>query len=153
MFVDSSIGFIELQCVGAAYADIMGFSFTTQQIYTDEDYLLQLTCRSQREYGKFLFTILVIHSHKLVGTMFSFCTHLNGPLTNVATCLSRNVIHGFTVCFQTGLQDFIVRLYRQIISSQMVESCRILRYFWLNYFQVCKNKNPKTFTLLDFLGM
>lgn len=153
MFADNSIGFIELQCVGAAHADIMGFSFTTQQTYTDEDYLLQLTGISQLEYGKFLFIILVIHSHKLVGTIFSFCTHLNGPVTNVATCLSRNIIHGFTVCFQTGLQDFIVRLYMQIISSQVVESWRILIFFWLNFFQVCKTKNPKTFKLLDFLGM
>lgn len=145
MFVDSSIGFIELQCVDAAHADIIGFSFTTQQIYTDEDYLLQLTGIPQPEYGKFLFIILVIHSHKLLGTIFSFCTHLNGPVTNGATCLSRNIIHGFTVSFQTDLQDFIVRLYMRIISSQVVESWRILSFFWLNFFSSIQNQKPPNF--------
>lgn len=64
-----------VSCVGAACADIMGFSFTAQRIYINKDYLLQLTGRFQLEYGKFLFIILVIHSHKPVEAMYSFlCT-------------------------------------------------------------------------------
>lgn len=33
---------------------------------------------------------------------------------NVVTCLSGNITHGFTICFQTGLQDVILRLYMHI---------------------------------------
>lgn len=72
MLVDSSIGFIQLQCALCWCGMCMGFSFAAQRIYINEDYLLQLTSRSQLEYGKVLFIILVIHSHKSVEAIYSF---------------------------------------------------------------------------------
>lgn len=66
-----------LSCVGAACAGIMGFSFSTQRIYTSEDYLLQLAGRPHLEYGKYLFIFYLYLSINQSDPYKPLCPHWN----------------------------------------------------------------------------
>lgn len=68
---------------------------------------------------------------------------------NVATCLSRNIIHGFTICFQISKMLFSGFTSRPVEVKWLNPGGSSV--FFAKHFSVMQ-KNPKTFKIIRLSG-